>query len=101
MNLYIDGWPDVGLCVALCSPGTISDYFCVCVCPQSSPIILRGVGLGVALQEEAHALLMRPVGVEAWHHHDLPRQVPDEAGRAEHRLAEAAEALHHKAERRL
>lgn len=59
-------------------------FVCVCVCPQSSPLILRGVGLGVALQEEAHALLMRPVGVEAWHHHDLPRQVPDEAGRAEH-----------------
>lgn len=59
---------------------------------------LRGVGLGVALQEEADALLVRPIGIEARHDHDLPRQVPYETRRAEHRLTEPAEALHHEAE---
>lgn len=62
---------------------------------------VRGVRFSVALEEEAHALLVRPVRVEARHHHDLPRQVSDEARRAEHRLAQAAEAFHHEAEGRL
>lgn len=61
----------------------------------------RGVGLSVALQEEANAFLVGPVRVEARHHHDLPRQVAHETGRAEHRLAQPAEALHHEAERGL
>lgn len=59
---------------------------------------LRGVRFGVALQEEADALLVRPVGIKARHDHDLPWQVPYETRRAEHRLAEPAEALHHEAE---
>lgn len=44
---------------------------------------------------------MGPIWVKSWHHHYLPRQIPNEAGRTEHRLAEAAETLHHEAERRL
>lgn len=66
--------------------------------PESQPRHLRGVGLCVTLQEETHALLVWPVGVEAGHHHYLPWKVTDKAGWAEHRLAEAAEALHHKPE---
>ena len=58
----------------------------------------RGIGLCIALQEEAHTLLVRPVWVEAWHHHDFPGQVPHEARRAEHRLTQPAESLHNKAE---
>lgn len=79
---------------------------CLCVSatrPESlvPPRHLRGVWLCVALQEEAHALLVWPVGIEARHHHYLPWQVADEAGRAEHRLTQAAEALHYEAESRL
>ena len=58
---------------------------------------LRRIGFSVALQEEAHTLLVRPVWVEPWHHHNLPGQVAHKAGGAEHRLTETAKALHHKA----
>lgn len=44
---------------------------------------------------------MGPIRVEPRHHHDLPGQVPDKAGRAENGLAKATEALHHEPEGRL
>lgn len=56
--------------------------------------LLRGVRLSIALKEEAHTLLVRSVGVEPRHHHDLPRQIANEARRAEHGLTQPVEALH-------
>lgn len=77
----------------------------VCLCiyttsPKSFVLLrhLRWVWLCVTLQEEAHALLVWPVGIEARHHHYLPWKVPNKAGWAEHRLTQAAEALYHKPE---
>lgn len=45
---------------------------------------LRRVRFRIALQEEADALLVRPIRVESWHHHNLPGQVAHKAGGAEH-----------------
>ena len=80
------------------NPKRIILAVCLSIYTESQPRHLRGVGLCVTLQEETHALLVWPVGVEAGHHHYLPWKVADKAGWAEHRLAEAAETLHHKPE---
>lgn len=85
------------------SPFVYKDFrrcLCTSAMPLKSPVPpkhLRGVWFCVTLQEEAHALLVWPVRIEARHHHYLPRKVPDEAGRAEHRLTQTAEAFHHEA----
>lgn len=64
----------------------------------SSQRHLRRIWFCITLQEEAHTLLVRPVRVEARHHHYLPRKVADKAGWAEHWFAQTAETFHHKAE---
>lgn len=59
---------------------------------------LRRVGFRIALQEEANTLLVWPIRVESWHHHNLPGQVAHKAGGAEHWFTKTAKTLHHKAE---
>lgn len=83
---------------ATCPVKSWSGQFLKVCTNQEACLHSRGIRLSITLQEEANTFLMRPVRVETGHHHDLPGQVPHEAGRAEYRLAQPAKAFHHKAE---
>lgn len=55
--------------------------------------VLRGIRFSIALKEESYAFLVWSVRVESRHNHDLPWQIPHEAGRAEDWLTQPVEAF--------
>lgn len=106
------GWWDIYLFIWCTQRFLQNKRFGVCLCVKKTakqcvyqwweitphPRHLRGIWFCIALQEKAHAFLVWPVRIEARHHHYLPRKVPYEAGRAEHRFTQTAKAFYHKAE---
>lgn len=55
--------------------------------------VLRGIRFSIALKEKSYAFLVWSVRVESRHNHDLPWQIPHEAGRAEDWLTQPVEAF--------